>query len=173
MRSVVGASLSTEQRALRDLWDAHVRAEFVTHEPEAALANMTDDATVDLLPVLGGGAGKEELREFYGRRLIPELPADTEIVALSRTIGEDRLVDELVFRFTHSLAMEWMLPGVAPTGKRVEVPMVVVAEFRDGKLAHERVYWDRACVLVQLGMMEGAALPVAGAEAARKVLHLP
>jgi carboxymethylenebutenolidase len=66
--------------------------------------------------------------------------------------------------------MDWMLPGVAPTGKRVEVPLVAIIRFRDGKLAHEHIYWDQASVLVQLGLIDSSKLPVAGVETARKVL---
>jgi carboxymethylenebutenolidase len=66
--------------------------------------------------------------------------------------------------------MDWMLPGLAPTGKRVEVPLVVIVRFREGKLAHEHIYWDQASVLVQLGLLDAAGLPVAGIESARKAL---
>jgi carboxymethylenebutenolidase len=93
------------------------------------------------------------------------------MIPVSRTIGTDRLVDEMIFCFTHSLEMEWMLPGVPPTGKSVEIPMVVIVQFRDGKLAHEHVYWDQASVLVQLGLLDPGGLPVAGVETARKVLN--
>jgi carboxymethylenebutenolidase len=89
---------------------------------------------------------------------------------VSRTIGEDQLVDEMVFKFTHTIRMDWMLPGVAPTGKRVEVPLVAIVRFRDGKLAHEHIYWDQASVLVQIGLIDATELPVAGVESARKVL---
>jgi len=98
------------------------------------------------------------------------MPPDAEIVPVSRTIGTDQIADELVFRFTHTVEMEWMLPGVAPTGKRVEIPFVVIIQFRDAKLAHEHIYWDQASVLVQLGLLRPSALPVAGAQTARKVL---
>ena len=90
---------------------------------------------------------------------------------VSRTIGEDQLVDEMVFKFTHSIRMDWMLPGVAPTGKRVEIPLVAIVRFREGKLAHEHIYWDQASVLVQIGLIEADKLPVAGVESARKVLN--
>jgi carboxymethylenebutenolidase len=89
---------------------------------------------------------------------------------ISRTVGHDQVVDEMVFKFTHTIAMDWMLPGIAPTGKRVEIPLVVVARFRDGKLAHEHIYWDQASVLVQLGLLDPSKLPVAGVEESRKVL---
>jgi carboxymethylenebutenolidase len=89
---------------------------------------------------------------------------------ISRTIGADQVVDEMVFRFTHTIRMDWMLPGLAPTGKRVEIPLVAIVRFRDGKLAHEHIYWDQASVLVQLGLLDEANLPVAGRETARKAL---
>ena len=66
--------------------------------------------------------------------------------------------------------MDWMLPGLAPTGKRIEVPLIAIVRFREGKLAHEHIYWDQASVLVQLGLLDAGALPVAGVESARKVL---
>src|SRR5258708_20283493 len=98
------------------------------------------------------------------------MPGDTEIVPVSRPIGTDRLVDELIFRFTHDIEMTWMLPGVPPTGRRVEIPLVVVIHFRDGKLAHEHIYWAQASALVQLGLLDSSRLPIAGGETPRKVL---
>jgi len=117
-----------------------------------------------------GGVGREALRTFYARLFIPQMPPDTEIVPVSRTIGTDRLVDEMIFCFTHTIEMQWMLPGVPPTGKRVEIPLVAIVNFRAGKLAHEHIYWDQASVLVQLGLLSPADLPIAGIETARKVL---
>ena len=131
---------------------------------------MVEDAYVNHIPVLTGGVGKEQLREFYSKRFIPQMPPDTEMIPISRTIGNNQLVDEMIFKFTHTIRMDWMLPGVAPTGKRVEVPLVAIVRFRDGKLAHEHIYWDQASVLVQLGLLDPAKLPVAGAETARKAL---
>src|SRR4030095_9687141 len=160
----------TPQQNLGALWEEHVRHEFATHNTEDTLATMVEDAYVNHIPVLTGGVGKEELREFYSKRFIPQMPPDTEMVPISRTIGEDQLVDEMIFKFTHTIRMDWMLPGAAPTGKRVEVPLVAIVQFRDGKLAHEHIYWDQASVLVQLGLLDAARLPVAGVETARKAL---
>jgi carboxymethylenebutenolidase len=98
------------------------------------------------------------------------MPRDTEILPVSRTIGAERLVDEMIFRFTHTIEMDWMLPGIAPTGKRVECALVVIVHFREGKLAHEHIYWDQASVLVQLGLLDPSMLPTAGPETARKLL---
>src|SRR6266403_5984248 len=165
-----GANLSAAQEVLLKLWEEHVRHEFTTHHTEDTLATMVEDAYVNHIPVLTGGVGRKELREFYSRRFIPQMPADTEMTPISRTIGEDQLVDEMVFKFTHNIRMDWMLPGVAPTGKRVEVPLVAIVRFRGGKLAHEHIYWDQASVLAQLGLLDASSLPVSGIESAHKAL---
>jgi carboxymethylenebutenolidase len=155
---------------LSNLWDEHMRHEFATRNTEDTLATMVDDAYVNHIPVLTGGVGKDALREFYSKRFIPQMPPDTEVTPVSRTIGADQLVDEMIFKFTHTMRMDWMLPGIPPTGKRVEVPLVAIVRFRGDKLAHEHIYWDQASVLVQLGLLDPARLPVAGIETARKVL---
>jgi carboxymethylenebutenolidase len=98
------------------------------------------------------------------------MPRDTQIVPISRTIGGDRLVDEMIISFTHDIELDWMLPGIAPTGKRVECATVAIIQFRDGKLYNEHIYWDQASVLVQLGLLDSDELPIAGVETARKVL---
>ena len=162
--------LTLAQEILEQLWEEHVRHEFNTHNTEETLATMVDDAYVNHIPVLTGGVGKDELREFYSKRFIPQMPPDTEMTAISRTIGNDQLVDEMVFKFTHTICMDWMLPGIAPTGKRVEVPLVAIVRFREGKLAHEHIYWDQATVLVQLGLLDASSLPVAGIESTLKAL---
>jgi len=163
-------TLTPAQETLQKLWEAHVEYEFATHDTEDTLATMVEDAYVNHIPVLTGGVGLAALREFYSRRFIPQMPPDTKMVPVSRTIGTDQLVDEMVFKFTHTIRMDWMLPGVAPTGKRVEVPLVAIVRFRDGKLAHEHIYWDQASVLVQLGLLDADTLPVVGIESARKTL---
>jgi carboxymethylenebutenolidase len=168
-RRKIEARLSPGQQTLNDLWEEHLRHEFATHDTKATLETMVPDAYVNHIPVLTGGVGHEQLREFYSRHFIPKMPPDTEIVPISRTIGEERLVDEMIFRFTHTVEMDWMLPGIAPTGKRVECPLVVIVHFRDGKLSNEHIYWDQASVLVQLGLLDAAKLPVAGLETARKL----
>jgi carboxymethylenebutenolidase len=163
--------LTPEQQSLNDLWEEHIRDEFANRDTTATLDTMVPDAYVNHVPVMTGGVGREQLREFYSRHFIPRMPPDTEIVPVSRTIGSDRLVDEMVFRFTHTIEMDWMLPGIAPTGKRVECPLVVIVHFREGKLAHEHIYWDQASVLVQLGLLDPSNLPVVGRETALKLTN--
>jgi carboxymethylenebutenolidase len=169
-KSEAEASLTPAQENLQQLWEEHVRHEFNTHNTEETLTTMVEDAYVNHIPVLTGGVGKDELREFYSKRFIPQMPPDTEMIAIPRTIGDDQLVDEMVFKFTHTISMDWMLPGIAPTGKRVEVPLVAIVRFKEGKLAHEHIYWDQASVLVQLGLLDAATLPIVGVESARKAL---
>jgi carboxymethylenebutenolidase len=166
----VGSRFSPSQKLLSDLWDEHMACEFAMRDTEDTLRTMVPDAYVNHIPVLTGGVGHDELREFYSKRFIPQMPPDTEVTPISRTIGTDQLVDEMIFKFTHSIEMDWMLPGIAPTGKAVEVPLIVVVRFREGKLAHEHIYWDQASVLVQLGLIDSEALPVSGISSARKAL---
>src|SRR5947208_10515857 len=161
--------LTSAQENLSQLWEEHVRFEFSTRNTNDTLATMVEDAYVNHIPVLTGGVGRDELREFYSKRFIPQMPPDTEMTPVSRTIGDDQIVDEMVFKFTHTIPMDWMLPGIAPTGKRVEVPLVAIVRFRGGKLAYEHIYWDQASVLVQIGLIDPAKLPVAGVESARTV----
>jgi carboxymethylenebutenolidase len=170
VRNLAGGGLTNSQKVLSDLWDEHVKYEFATRDTEDTLRTMVPDAYVNHVPVLTGGVGQEQLREFYSQRFIPQMPPDTSMTPISRTIGADQVVDEMVFEFTHTIKMDWMLPGVEPTGKHVKVALVVIVHFRDGKLAHEHIYWDQASVLAQLGLIDPARLPVAGAESAEKVL---
>jgi carboxymethylenebutenolidase len=156
---------------LSRLWEEHTNHEFGTRDTESTLATMVEDAYVNHVPVMTGGFGKSALREFYSQRFIPSMPPDTTLTPVSRTVGENQLVDEMIFSFTHTQEMPWMLPGIAPTNCRVEIPLVAIVQFRDGKLAHEHIYWDQASVLKQIGLLTDPALPVCGVETARKVLN--
>lgn len=168
---LAGAGLAGAQQVLSTRWDDHVKYEFATRNTDDTLETMVVDSYVNHVPVMTGGVGHEELREFYSKRFIPQMPPDTGMTPVSRTIGVDRVVDEMVFEFTHTIKMDWMLPGIEPTGKHVKVALVVIVHFRDGKLAHEHIYWDQASVLAQLGLLDALKLPVAGVESAEKVLN--
>jgi len=170
VKHLAGTGFAQAQQSLSSKWDDHVRYEFATRNTDDTLETMVVDAYVNHVPVMTGGVGHDELREFYATRFIPQMPPDTSMTPVSRTIGVDRVVDEMVFEFTHTIKMDWMLPGVEPTGKHVKVALVVIVHFREGKLAHEHIYWDQASVLVQLGLIDAAKLPVAGVESAEKVL---
>jgi carboxymethylenebutenolidase len=152
------------------LWEKHISYEFSTRDVSSTIATMVEDAYVNHVPVMTGGYGHEALRRFYKEDFISPMPADTSIQLVSRTLGQDQLVDEIIFSFTHTEEMPWMLPGVPPTHRHVDIPLVVVVGFRDGKLAHERIYWDQASVLKQIGLLTDPSLPVFGAETAHKLL---
>jgi carboxymethylenebutenolidase len=163
-------AFTAEERRLIDLWERHMRYEFAERDAAATVATMSDDNYVNHVPVLTGGRGRQEMLEFYGRHFIPQMPADTHITSVCRTVGQGRVIDEMIFSFTHDIVMDWMLPGVPPTGKRVEVPLLVVVQLSGDSIVCERIYWDQASVLVQIGLLDPSALPVAGVETARKVL---
>jgi carboxymethylenebutenolidase len=153
------------------LWEEHTKHEFATRDTDATLATMVDDAYVNHVPVLTGGYGQNALRAFYSKDFIPCMPSDTTLTPISRTVGEDQIVDEMIFSFTHTQEMPWMLPGIAPTNRRVEVALVAIVKFRGDKLAHEHIYWDQASVLKQIGLLNDLKLPVGGAETAHKVAN--
>jgi carboxymethylenebutenolidase len=158
------------ERDLAALWDAHCRYEFETRDLDATMASMVAEPYVNHVPTMTGGVGHDQLRRFYRRHFIGANPPDTTLTLVSRTIGADSLVDEMIFSFTHTCEIDWMLPGAAPTGARVEIPLVAIVKFEGDKLAHEHIYWDQASVLVQVGLIDPAGLPTAGQETARKVL---
>jgi carboxymethylenebutenolidase len=144
------------------LFDQHVACEFQDKDVDATMATMVDDPTVIHVPVLTGGRGTKQLHAFYRDAFIPAWPDDVEVEQVSRTVGSDRAVDELIIRFTHTREMPFWLPGIAPTGHRVEIPLVVVMGFRDGKVASEHIYWDQASLLSQIGLLDSSNLPVTG-----------
>jgi carboxymethylenebutenolidase len=152
------------------LWEAHCRYEFETRDVDATMATMVDQPYVNHIPTMTGGVGQHDLRHFYANHFIGVNPPDFALDPISRTVGADRLVDEFVARFTHTTEIDWMLPGVAPTGRAVNIPMVAIVQFQGDKLVHEHIYWDQASVLVQIGLLDPAGLPVVGGEEARKVV---
>jgi carboxymethylenebutenolidase len=158
------------QQRMLEAYLAHTAAEFETRRPEDAVATMVASPTVVLLPTLAGGTGREEIAEFYAHHFIFNMPPDMELVPVSRIVGADHVVEESVLRFTHSVELDWMLPGVPPTGRRVEVAVCSIVKMQGEKVAHEHIYWDQASVLAQLGLLDAELLPATGAEAARKVL---
>ena len=164
------STYTPEEQRLIDVWEGHLRCEFTDRDAAATVATMSDDNYVNHVPVMTGGRGRDEMLAFYGGHFIPKMPADTRLTPVCRTVGQERVIDEMIFAFTHDIVMDWMLPGVAPTGRCVEVPLVVVVQLRAGEVVFERIYWDQASVLVQLGLLDPSRLPVAGADTARKVL---
>jgi len=164
------SDMTPAQTQLLEVWEEHMASEFATQSVDDTMATMIEGAHINHIPTMTGGTGLDEIRDFYGTHFIPRIPPDTETVLVSRTVGVDQIVDEMIFKFTHTIEMDFMLPGIAPTGRAVEVPLVAIVGFREGKVSHEHIYWDQASVLVQIGLIDSDTLPVAGAETAHKVL---
>ena len=165
LRSAIGPHFD-----LSALWDKHCEYEFGTRNVDHTMSTMVAEPYVNHIPTMTGGVGYRNLHRFYTDHFVNSNPPDTALVPISRTVGATQVVDEMLFSFTHTTEIPWMLPGVAPTGKRVEVPLVAIVNFRGSKLYHEHIYWDQASVLVQVGLLDAKLLPVAGVETARKLL---
>jgi carboxymethylenebutenolidase len=157
-------------RDLGEVFDAHTDAEFKTRDIDATMATMSEMPDVTHVPVMTGGHGREAVRRFYETWFIGRWPKDTKLKQLSRTIGENRIVDELIVSFNHDCEIPAMLPGVAPTGRKVVLPHVIVVGFENNKIAYEHIYWDQASLLVQVGLLDRSKLPVTGAEQADRLL---
>ena len=154
------------QPDIASVFDQHQYAEFVLRDADKALETMVEEPSVRLMPTQAGGDGREAVYGFYSREFIPSLPPDFEVTPISRTVGADRLIDEVILAVTHTIEVPWLLPGVPPTGRRMEIPGIVVIDFEGGKVARERVYWDQASVLAQVGLLDTEKLPVIGTQAA-------
>ncbi|WP_250467726.1 dienelactone hydrolase family protein [Caballeronia sp. GAFFF2] len=155
---------------LNALWERHCYYEFATRDVDAVMPTMVAEPYVNHVPTMTGGVGHDQLKRFYKYHFVDANPADTQLIPVSRTIGSDRIVDEFVFCATHDREIDWLLPGLAPTGKYFEIPMLAVVCFRGDKLYNEHIYWDQASVLVQIGVLDPKGLPVAGIETAKKMI---
>ena len=152
------------------LWEAHCRYEFETRDVDATMATMVAEPYVNHIPTMTGGVGHDALKHFYANHFIGANPPDFAMTPVSRTVGTSSVVDEFVLRFTHTTEIDWLLPGVAPSGRPVEIPMIAIVQFQGDKLVQEHIYWAQASVLVQIGLLDPRGLPVTGAEQARKVV---
>jgi carboxymethylenebutenolidase len=162
--------LSDRQQRMIALFDEHVAAELAG-DLDTTMNTMCDTPHLTNVPTMVSGVGQDGVRAFYRDHLVGKFfPPDVTMTSVSRTVDDNQIVDELVISFTHTITIDWMLPGVAPTGRPVEVAFAVIVGFEDDRISHEHIYWDQACVLVQLGLLDPAGLPVIGAEGARKVL---
>lgn len=163
--------LTEVQQKMVALFEQHMHAEM-NGDLDTTMATMSDFPHLNHVPVMTGGVGREGVRGFYNNHLVGKFfPPDVSITKVSSTIGSNQIVDELVIGFTHTVAIDWLLPGVSPTGKPVTIAVVVVVGFKEDKISHEHIYWDQASVLVQVGLLDPAGLPVCGAESAQKVLN--
>jgi len=162
--------MTGDRKSLGAVFDAHTAAEFQTLDIEATMATMGEAPHVTHVPTMTGGHGPDGVRAFYDTWFIGKWPKDTVVTPLTRTVGETGLVDEVIITFTHDIEMPALLPGIAPTGRKVTIPFMVTVGFEGDKIAYERIYWDQASMLVQLGLLDKAALPVTGAEQTARLI---
>ena len=168
---MVPLDLAPSQQAMVQALEAHGKAEFQDLDVDATLATMTENPYLFFVPTLAGGNGREGVRDFY-KGLMGQLPPDFQATPVTRTIGSNRIVRELILTFTHSVAMDWLLPGLAPTGKRVEIPLIIIFTFKGEKVESERLYWDQASLLMQLGLLDPGGLPITGTQSVQKLQQL-
>ena len=152
------------------IFQEHLKYEFETRDADATMATMVGDPYVNHVPTLTGGVGHDMLKRFYKYHFIPQNPADRASVHVSYTVGVDRLVIETVASFTHDEEIDYMFPGIPPTGRFIEIPIVILVNFRGGKVCHEHIYWDQGSALAQLGVLDPTGLPISGPEQAHKLL---
>ena len=154
------------------VFDAHVKHEFVDKDVDATLSTMTEDPYVHHVAMATGGVGRKGVHDFYKNHFVGKWPADVKVTPISRTVGKDAVIDELIVRFTHDVELDFMLPGIKPTGKKVELPHAVIMKFENGKVAHEHIYWDQGSLLAQVGLLDPSKVPVLGVEQTRKLMEL-
>ena len=171
-RKESSTSATNSNSDLGSLFDGHIASEFADLDVDAKMETMVAEPYVHCIASLAGGFGGQEVRRFYANHFINQIPKDAKVTPISRTVGKDQVVDEIIVSFTHDTQWDYLLPGIPPTGKRVELPHVVIMKFENGKVAHEHVWWDQASLLVQVGLLDPANLPVVGIEQAKKLLEL-
>src|SRR5919197_3746643 len=160
------------QYSLGAVFDKHIKCEFEDHDVDATMKTMVREPYVHHVPMMTGGIGYDMVYDFYKNHFIGKMPNDTKVERISRTVGKDRVVDELILKFTHDREIKFMIPGIAPTGKYVELPHVVVMKFKGNKIAHEHIYWDQASLLAQIGVLDADKLPVAGIQQSKRLQAL-
>jgi carboxymethylenebutenolidase len=154
------------------VFDKHIKCEFEDHDVDATMKTMIREPYVHHVPVMTGGVGYDAVYNFYKNYFVGKMPKDTKVERISRTVGKDQVVDELILKFTHDIQIEAVLPGISPTGKYVELPHVVVMKFKGNKIVHEHVYWDQASLLAQIGLLDTKNLPIKGIEQSRRLQEL-
>ena len=169
---VNGGDSHIQKPNLGAVFDQHVKHEFEDHDVDATMETMTKEPYVHHVPVMTGGVGFAGVYDFYKNHFIPKMPADIKVMRISRTADKDQVVDEIILSFTHDREIDFLLPGIPGSGKYVELPCVVVMNFRDGKISHEHIYWDQASLLIQVGLLDQKLLPVTGREQAKRLLEL-
>jgi carboxymethylenebutenolidase len=154
------------------VFDKHFKFEFEDKDVDSTMKTMVKEPYVHHVPVMTGGVGYNSVYNFYKNDFVGKTPKDVKITRISRTVGKNQVVDELILSFTHDIEIKSMLPGIQPTGRYVELPHVVVMKFRGNKIVHEHIYWDQASLLTQIGLLDAKGLPIKGIEQSEKLKEL-
>jgi carboxymethylenebutenolidase len=158
--------------SLGKMFDKHIKFEFEDKNLEATMETMGKQPYVHHVPVMTGGVGYDDVYNFYKNDFIGKMPNDVKVTRISRTIGKNQVVDELILSFTHDMEIKSMLPGIQPTGKYVELPHVAIMKFRGNKIVHEHIYWDQVSLLTQIGLLDPKSLPIKGIEQSERLKEL-
>jgi carboxymethylenebutenolidase len=157
---------------LGKVFDKHIKSEFEDKDVGSTMKTMVKEPYVHHVPVMTGGVGYNNVYNFYKNDFVGKMPDDFKVTRISRTVGKNQVVDELIASFTHDIEIKSMIPGIQPTGKYVELPHVVVMKFRGNKIVHEHIYWDQASLLTQIGILNPKSLPISGIEQSQKLKEL-
>lgn len=152
------------------LFAEHMRHEFETCDVDATMATMVDEPYVNHVPTLSGGVGHDMLKRFYKYHFIGQNSQERSMTPVSYTVGGNRLVLEQVLKFRHDAVLDRYFPNIEPTDEVVEIPIVIFVTFRGSRVVHEHLYWDQGSALKQIGVLDAGGLPIAGPEAAHKLL---
>lgn len=152
------------------LFDEHVRHEFETRDVDATMETMVDEPYVNHAPTLAGGVGHDHLKRFYKYHFVDQNSRERESLPIAYTLGPDRVVIESIARFRHDQVLDRYFPNIPPTDKMVEISITLCVRFRGDRVCHEHIYWDQGSALAQIGLIDATNLPIAGPEAAAKLL---
>nr|XP_031864425.1 uncharacterized protein CI109_000339 [Kwoniella shandongensis]KAA5531497.1 hypothetical protein CI109_000339 [Kwoniella shandongensis] len=138
---------------LEAIWEEHTGHEFFTRSVAKTMGTMVAQPYVNHVPTITGGVGRRDLTAFYRDHFIFSNPRDTVQTMVSRCVGLDRIAEEFTFSFTHDQMVDWLLPGVPPTGKQINIPMNAFVSIRGDRLYHEHISWDQATAYRQVGLL--------------------
>jgi carboxymethylenebutenolidase len=148
----VTTAIAQFMRELERVWDEHRDASVLRHDLAGSLAHLTAEPSVWHLPAGTGAAGRPALERFYAEEFLPHVPGDLAVARLSRTVDRFHLVDETTVSFTHDRELPWLMPGVPPTHRRAEVLAIAIVGFERGRIRSQRILWDHATLISQLGL---------------------
>ena len=167
----MSTTYSEAEQEMINLLELHINAEL-QGDLTTTMSTMTDAPHLLNVPNMMGGDDYIGVKRFYENHLVGKFfPPDVEMHRISLTVGKQQIVEELVIQFTHTEVIDWMLPNIPPTGKKVEIGVVVIVGIKERKVAHEHIYWDQASVLNQVGLLDSKDLPICGPESAQKLLR--